>query len=84
MNTAEEFDKFLAKDYQRPEFVFVHPRIWNDHIAIKPIPLFIRKLGRFLGRKFGNKYLYWIGIPVYWEKGLKSVLEDCTDFAHIL
>ncbi len=70
---AKVFDKFLSEASVSPEWIIVHPKIYNGYWSIKAYPTWFRRLFRILGRKLHNKYLYWIGLPIYWETGLRDL-----------
>ena len=74
---AFDFDKLLSgsDSLDKPRYVIIHPHLWNGkwrlryHLA-NGVSSFIRKLGR----TFSNKYIYWLGLPIYWEKGVKDYI----------
>jgi hypothetical protein len=69
---ADEFDRFLSDGSAKPKWVYMSPWIWNGYWAIKPINPFVRFMGRRLGRLLHNKYIYWVGLPLYWVGGFKD------------
>jgi hypothetical protein len=76
--TSLEIDKIL-RELQEPEstWVIMHPKIWNGYWYIdSKIPKIIMNLFRSVGRFFHNKYLYWIGLPIRWEAGMKEYIKQ--------
>jgi hypothetical protein len=71
----QELDKHLSELSVRPNVVVVHPSVWNGYWSIKNYHPFIRNVFRWLGRKSHNKYLYWVGLPMEWNEGLKELME---------
>lgn len=71
-NDCVSFDKFLAVSSSRPEWVIVHPDIWNGYWRIKKLSPAIRYFGKLLGKILHIRWLLWLGMPLYWERGLKE------------
>lgn len=73
---VKEFDVLLSKYSTRPDTIIMHPKIWSGYWDIKPYPKVIRKTFRYIGRKLHNKYLYWVGLPLFWVTGIKHYLGE--------
>jgi hypothetical protein len=75
---VQEFDRFLSDACTRPDWVIVHPLIWNGHWGIKYNTKPFGKFFRLVGKTTKNKYIYWLGIPIYWVKGWKELYPHIT------
>lgn len=80
--SVQNFDNFLREVTNiegnispREYYLPIHPKVWNGYWNIMPYPAWIRVIFKYLGRKLHNKYLYWVGLPLYWVKGLKEYTE---------
>lgn len=75
MNSID-LDKLLSDTTTHPEWIIMNPSVWNGYWDTKSIPSYIRHPFRLLGKLLRNKYLYWIGLPIYWVDGLKLYYPD--------
>jgi hypothetical protein len=52
-----------------------HPKVWNGGWFIKPHHRFSHFF-RWLGHRLHSRRIYWIGLPIRWEVGLKDIIDD--------
>lgn len=71
-----EFDRFLSESSEKPEWIIMNPSVWTGYWDIKPIPIPIRVIAKWLGKLIHNRAIMWVGLPLYWVDGLSSYFPD--------
>lgn len=71
----KDFDKLLSENSVVPEWVLIHPSIWNGYWSIIKRPNCFR-IFRKAGRLFRSRRLYWLGLSIYWTDGLKNFFPE--------
>lgn len=72
---TQDFDKFLSDNSVVPEWVFMHPSVWNGYWSVIKRPRWF-KVFKAIGRIMRNRRVYWLGLSIYWVDGLKTVFPE--------
>lgn len=78
MNT-KEFNKILEQvrqDAMIPGIIVVNTKVWNGYWSIIKRPKLISKIFRWIGRKLKSRKIYWFGLSIFWQEGLKNFFPE--------
>jgi len=72
--SSMEFDKFLSGACVKPEWIIVHPKIWNGYWYIDGKSMF-SSIYKWLGRKLHSRRIFWLGLRLVWVNGLRYYVD---------